>query len=78
MEGNKVAVGAQDLYTEDAGAFTGAVSPGMVQAVGCSYVLCGHSERRSVFGDSDEMVNKKVRLLALRSVGAMSRSAVCM
>lgn len=60
MEGNKVAVGAQDLYIQDAGAFTGAVSTGMIASVGCSYVLCGHSERRSVFGDSDEMVNEKV------------------
>lgn len=60
MDGNKVAVGSQDLYTEDAGAFTGASSTGMLASVGCEYVLCGHSERRSVFGDSDEMVNKKV------------------
>lgn len=60
VDGNKVAVGAQDLYTESQGAFTGAVSTGMLESVGCSYVLCGHSERRSVFGDSDEMVNTKV------------------
>ncbi|CAM9221338.1 unnamed protein product [Pylaiella littoralis] len=60
VEGNKVAVGAQDLYIQDAGAFTGAISTGMIASVGCSYVLCGHSERRSVFGDSNEMVNQKV------------------
>ncbi|CAN0370186.1 unnamed protein product [Ectocarpus sp. 6 AP-2014] len=60
VDGNKVAVGSQDLYTEDAGAFTGASSTGMLASVGCEYILCGHSERRSVFGDSDEMVNKKV------------------
>lgn len=60
VDGNKVVVGAQDLYIEDAGAFTGASSTGMLDSVGCAYVLCGHSERRSVFGDSDEMVNKKV------------------
>ncbi|CAN0288867.1 unnamed protein product, partial [Hapterophycus canaliculatus] len=62
VEGNKVVVGAQDLYTESQGAYTGATSTGMLSSVGCSYVLCGHSERRSVFGDSDEMVNAKVRL----------------
>lgn len=60
VSGNKVAVGAQDLYTEKQGAYTGAVSTGMIESLGCKYVLCGHSERRSVFGDSDEMVNKKV------------------
>lgn len=60
MSGNRVTVGAQDLYTENAGAFTGATSTGMLKSVGCTYVLCGHSERRSVFGDSDETVNKKV------------------
>ena len=55
-----VSVGAQDLYIEEKGAFTGAVSTGMLASVGCTYVLCGHSERRVVFGDSNEYVNQKV------------------
>lgn len=55
-----VAVGAQDIYFEEKGAFTGEISPGMLKDVGCTYVLCGHSERRHVLGESDEIVNKKV------------------
>jgi triosephosphate isomerase len=55
-----VAVGAQDLYTEAKGAFTGEISPAMLKDVGCTYVLCGHSERRHVLGESDELVGKKV------------------
>jgi len=55
-----VAVGAQDIYFEEKGAFTGEISPGMLKDVGCTYALCGHSERRHVLGESDEIVNKKV------------------
>jgi triosephosphate isomerase len=55
-----VAVGAQDLYIESKGAFTGEISPAMLKDVGCNYVLCGHSERRHVIGESDELVGKKV------------------
>jgi triosephosphate isomerase len=54
-----VAVGAQDLYIESKGAFTGEISPAMLKDVGCTYVLCGHSERRHVLGESDEFVGKK-------------------
>ncbi|MGE5294287.1 MAG: triose-phosphate isomerase [Solirubrobacterales bacterium] len=55
-----VAVGAQDLYIEPKGAFTGEISAAMLKDVGCNYVLCGHSERRHVLGESDEFVGKKV------------------
>ncbi len=55
-----VAVGAQDVYFESKGAFTGEISPGMLKDVGCTYVLCGHSERRHVLGETDELVGKKV------------------
>ncbi len=55
-----VAVGAQDVYIEPKGAFTGEISPAMLKDVGCAYVLCGHSERRHVLGESDELVGKKV------------------
>ncbi len=55
-----VAIGAQDIYFEEKGAFTGEISPGMLKDVGCTYVLCGHSERRHVLGESDAIVNKKV------------------
>jgi len=55
-----VAVGAQDLYFEQNGAFTGEISTSMLKEIGCTYVLCGHSERRHVIGEGDELVNKKV------------------
>jgi triosephosphate isomerase len=55
-----VAVGAQDVYFEERGAFTGEISPAMLKDIGCTYVLCGHSERRHVIGETDELINKKV------------------
>lgn len=60
VSASDVAVGAQDLYVEQEGAFTGEISPGMLKDVGCIYVLCGHSERRHVIGESDELVGRKV------------------
>jgi triosephosphate isomerase len=56
-----VSVGAQQVYYENKGAFTGSVAASMVKSVGCEYVLCGHSERRSLFSDSDVNINLKVR-----------------
>ena len=56
-----VAVGAQDLFWETEGAFTGEVSAPMIAAAGCRYVIIGHSERRQYFGETDETVNKKIR-----------------
>ena len=53
-----VSFGAQDLHFESSGAFTGAISAPMIKSLGCQYVLCGHSERRVVFGDTDDDVNK--------------------
>ncbi len=55
-----VAVGAQDIYFEDNGAFTGEISAAMLKDIGCVYALCGHSERRHVIGETDELINKKV------------------
>lgn len=55
------ALGAQDVHWEDAGAFTGEVSPGMLEALRVRYVIVGHSERREHFGETDETVNRKVR-----------------
>ena len=54
-------LGAQDVFWEDAGAFTGEVSAPMLQAVGCEWVIVGHSERRRLLGESSEMVNRKLR-----------------
>ena len=60
LSASSIAVGAQDIYFEPKGAFTGEISVSMLKDVGCSYCLCGHSERRHVLGESDELINKKV------------------
>jgi triosephosphate isomerase len=56
-----VQLGGQNCYHESSGAFTGEVATGMLKDLGAAYVLCGHSERRTLFGDTDEAINKKVR-----------------
>ncbi len=60
IQGSSVQLGAQNCYHEVSGAYTGEVSPEMLQNVGCRYVILGHSERRHVLGESDEFINKKV------------------
>jgi triosephosphate isomerase len=60
LSSSNIAIGAQDIYFEPEGAFTGEISASMLKDVGCSYCLCGHSERRHVIGESDELINKKV------------------
>jgi triosephosphate isomerase len=59
--GTSVAVAAQNLYFEREGAFTGEVSARMIRDVGATHVIIGHSERRRLFGDTDEWVNRKLR-----------------
>ena len=54
-------IGAQNMYWEEKGAFTGEVSPRMLKDAGCSYVIVGHSERRHIFGETDDDVAKKAR-----------------
>jgi triosephosphate isomerase len=60
-KGSKVAVGAQNVYWKDEGAFTGEISPQMLVAVGCTHVIIGHSERRQNFGETDDTVNLKLK-----------------
>jgi triosephosphate isomerase len=60
-KGSKVDIGGQNVYCEKEGAFTGEVSAGMLAEAGCRYVLIGHSERRQIFGETDEMVAKKTK-----------------
>src|SRR5512135_2394328 len=66
LEGTGIGVGAQNLFWEDRGAYTGEVSGPMLKDAGCTHVLVGHSERRQYFGETDQGVNRKVRA-ALRS-----------
>lgn len=58
--GTNVAVAAQNIFWEDSGAFTGEIAPGMLVEIGCKYAIIGHSERRTIMGETDEMVNKKI------------------
>lgn len=58
---SNIALGAQDVYWEDSGAFTGEISAPMLKSAGVRYVIIGHSERRQFFGETNETVNKKIK-----------------
>jgi triosephosphate isomerase (TIM) len=58
-----IQLGAQHCHFEDKGAFTGEVSPGMLEKLNVKYVIAGHSERRELFGETDDMVNRKVQAI---------------
>ncbi len=59
-KGTNIAIGAQNMYYEESGAYTGEISPSMLTSIGVKYVIIGHSERREYFAETDETVNKKV------------------
>ena len=60
-KGSLIRLAAQNLYWEEKGAFTGEVSASMIREVGCEFVIIGHSERRQLFGETDESVNRRIR-----------------
>ena len=60
IKNTPVKLGAQNMHYEESGAFTGEISNSMLKSVGCEYVIIGHSERRTIFGENDEMINKKI------------------
>ena len=61
LKGSRIAVGAQDVFPEEQGAFTGEVNAEMLLDTGCSYVIVGHSERRRVIGEKDDLINRKAK-----------------
>jgi triosephosphate isomerase (TIM) len=61
LKATNVKLGAQNVFYEEKGAFTGEISPGMLLSAGCSHVIIGHSERRQYFMETDEIVNKKIK-----------------
>jgi len=76
---SRVALGAQDVGPDRFGAYTGAVGVGQLEDVGCAYVLVGHSERRTVFAETDELIRRKIDAVArakqLQSVVCVGESA---
>lgn len=67
LEGTDIGLGAQDMYWEDSGAFTGEISPSMLAEL-CKYVILGHSERRTYFGETDATVSRKVKAALAHSL----------
>ena len=67
LKGSFISLGAQNVYWEEQGAFTGEIAPPMLKELGCVYTIVGHSERRHIFGEPDEWIAKKA--VALQKVG---------
>jgi len=61
LEGSNIGLGAQNCYWLESGAYTGEVAPSMIKSTGAAYVIIGHSERRGLFNETNESVNKKVK-----------------
>lgn len=62
VKDSDIKLGAQNMYTEEKGAYTGEINASMLRSVGCKYVIIGHSERRQYFNESNEFLNKKIKV----------------
>lgn len=71
IKNSNIKLGAQNVYFEDEGAYTGEVSPLMLKDIGVEFVICGHSERRNIFGETDEIINKKVIKVAEKGMNVI-------
>ena len=71
LKGTQIALGAQNMYPDKEGAFTGEVSPTMLLDLGCKYVILGHSERRHKLGESDSFINQKVECALAAGLNAI-------
>jgi triosephosphate isomerase len=68
VKSSSIKLGAQNMYFEESGAFTGEISPSMLKSVGCEFVILGHSERRIIFGETDQTINKKIKTAVKHSL----------
>lgn len=68
ITGTELKLGAQNMHWEESGAFTGEISPLMLKEIGVDYVIIGHSERRQYFGETDEIVNMKIKAAIKHSI----------
>ena len=71
LQGSPIKVAAQNCYPQAQGAFTGEVSPQLLEDIGCDYVIIGHSERRQLFGEDDAFINSKALALSATALGTI-------
>ena len=68
IKNTQLKLGSQNMYYEESGAFTGEISADMLKSVGCEYVILGHSERRAIFNERDELINKKIKTALAKNI----------
>lgn len=71
LDGTNISLGAQNVYFETQGAYTGETSVDMIYSVGCDYAIVGHSERRQMFNETNEIINKKVKKIIEKDMNAI-------
>ena len=71
LSGSNVGLACQNFYFKESGAYTGEVSAAMVKEAGCGYVILGHSERRHLFGETDDLINKKIACAVEKNINSI-------